>query len=123
MAARQIIVPGAQPSRDANGRSLAAYLYFYNPDTGAPKTVYADAGLSTELPFPLPSDSAGRFVPIWAEETETFDVVWTDRDNVTQQTYDDIQPLSDAILASGELAQSAADIAVDAAADATDAAA
>ncbi len=109
MAARQIIVPGAQPSRDANGRALPAFLRFYAPNTTTPKTVYQDAGLTTAHPFPLPSDAAGRFAPIWADEEEMFSVAWSDQVfDATIETFANIQPLKDALLASATLAQDAA---------------
>lgn len=113
MAARQIIVPGAMPSRDANGRALPALFRFYAPGTGStPKTVYADAGLTFAHPFPLPSDAAGRFPPIWAEEEELFDVGWSDQVfDAMIATFENIQPLKDALLASATLAQDAAAIA------------
>lgn len=115
MAARQIIVPGAMPSRDANGRSLAAFLRFYAPGTtlGVPKTVYADEALTTPHEFPLPSDGAGRWPQIWAEGDQFFDVAWSDQvhDGLID-SFTNIQPVKDALLASATLAQSAADAAV-----------
>ena len=128
MTARQIIVPGAMPSRDPNGRSLPAKLRFYTPGTGSvPKAVYTSAALTTAHPFPLVSDSGGQFPPIWAEEMEYFDVVWSRLDNdALIDGYANIRPLSDAVLASTTLAQSAADaadLAADDAADEADAAA
>lgn len=99
------------PSRDANGRALPAFLRFYAPgtSTSTPKTVYADEALTVAHPFPLPSDSGGRYPQIWADEAEYFDVAWSD------QTFDalisgftDIRPLDDALLASASLAQDAA---------------
>jgi hypothetical protein len=109
MTARQLIVPGAQPSRDANGRALPAKLYFYQPDTTTAATVYTSSALTTAHSFPILSDSAGRFEPIWADDANTFDVVWTDLNDVRQAAYDDIAPLSSAVLASASLAETAAD--------------
>lgn len=115
MAARQIIVPGAMPSRDANGRSLAGFLRFYAPGTtlGVPKTVYEDSGLTVPHDFPIASDGAGRWPQIWADEAELFDVAWSDQvhDGLIA-SYTNVQPLKDAMLASATLAQSAADAAV-----------
>jgi hypothetical protein len=131
MAARQIIVPGAMPSRDANGRSLPARLRFYQPGTVLPKTVYTTSALTTAHPFPLTSDSAGRWPQIWAEESEYFDVAWSRRDtDALIASFDDIRPLSDAVFASADiaamqagLAQAAAEAAAGFAEDAETAAA
>lgn len=110
MAARQIIVPGAMPSRDANGRALPAKLRFYLPDTTTPAVVYTTSALTTPHPFPLPSDSAGRFPQIWAADTEYFDVAWSRLDNEAFiRGFEDIRPLADAVLASVDLAESAAE--------------
>jgi len=119
MTARQIIVPGAMPSRDANGRALPAKLYFYQPDTTTPATVYTSSALSVAHSFPILSDSAGRFSPIWADDANSFDVVWTDLNDVRQAAYDDIEPLSSATLASATLAEAAADSAEASATSAT----
>lgn len=125
MAARQIIVPGAMPSRDENGRALPAFLRFYAPGTSTPKTVYTSNTLATPLAFPLPSDSAGRFPQIWAEEAEYFDVVWSDQvfDAPIGPGFSNIRPLDDALLASADIAQEAADAAEDARDDAQEIAA
>jgi hypothetical protein len=112
MTARQIIVPGAMPSRDANGRSLPAKLRFYQPDTTTPATVYTSAALTTAHPFPINSDSGGRFPPIWAEEMLTFDVAWSRFDSdALVAGYAGVRPLSDALLASATASQSSADAA------------
>lgn len=115
MAARQIIVPGAMPSRDANGRSLAGFLRFYAPGTtlGVPKTVYKDEALTVPHDFPIPSDGGGRWPQIWAEESQFFDVAWSDQvhDGLID-SFTNIQPMKDALLASATLAQTAAEQAV-----------
>ena len=111
MAARQIIVPGAMPSRDANGRSLPAKLRFYEPGTAltTPATVYADSSLSVPHTFPLLSNSAGRWPQIWADEAEVFDVAWSDQVADAQiATFTDIRPTADGVLSSLLLAQQAA---------------
>lgn len=112
MAARQIIVPGAMPSRDANGRSLAAFLRFYAPGTtlGVPKATYQDEALTVPHDYPIASNAGGRWPQIWAEEDELFDVAWSDQvhDGLVG-SFSNIKPLSDALLASATLAQSAAD--------------
>ena len=79
MVARQIIVAGAQPARDQNGRALPSKLRFYMPQTTTPAVVYADSDLTVPLAWPILSDDAGRYPQIWADEETYFDVVWTDR--------------------------------------------
>lgn len=118
MTARQIIVAGAMPSRDANGRALPAKLRFYMPQTSTPATVYADSDLTVALAWPVISDDAGRFAQIWAEEQQYFDVTWSDlaTDSLIAG-YSNIRPLSDALSASADEADAAAD-AAQAAADA-----
>lgn len=112
MAARQIIVPGAMPSRDANGRSLPALLRFYAPGTtlGVPKATYEDEALTAPHDYPIASDAGGRWPQIWAEEGEFFDVAWSDQvhDGLIG-SFTNIQPVKDALLASATLAQTAAE--------------
>lgn len=81
MPARRIIVPGAMPSRDQNGRAMPAQLRFYAPGTAldTPAVVYLNQALTTPAPWPLESDIAGRFPSIWAEASSTFDVTWSDQ--------------------------------------------
>lgn len=112
MTARQLIVAGCMPSRDANGRALPSRLRFYLPTTSTPATVYADASLAVPLAWPIISDSAGRWPQIWAEEQTYFDVVWSDLANDAQiAAFSSIRPLSDAMQASVEEATAAADAA------------
>lgn len=101
MAPRQIIVPGAFPSRDANGRVMPAKLRFYLPNTAAPATVWTDSTLTVTHPFPILSDSAGRWPQIWADESTYFDVGWSDQinDNMVA-VFEDIRGLDGAILSS-----------------------
>lgn len=58
MTARRIIVPGAMPSRDDNGRALPAILRFYEPGTARNelKPVYTDNTLNIELEQPILSN-------------------------------------------------------------------
>lgn len=119
MVARQIIVAGAMPSRDANGRALPAKLRFYLPDTTTYAVVYADSDLTTSLSQPIVSDDAGRWPQVWAEEGTYFDVAWSDLatdSNIV--TYADVRPLDDALAAGAVLADAAADAAAVSAASA-----
>lgn len=76
---------------DQNGAPMAgAKLYFYASGTSAPKTVYADAGLSTAHPQPVVADAAGLWPAIYlgagdykVEQRSAADIlVWT-QDTVT----------------------------------------
>lgn len=119
MAARQLIVPGAMPARDVNGRSLPSKFRFYEQDTSTPATIFTDATLTVAHAWPLISDSAGRWPQLWAEEGSYFDVAWSDlaTDSLIA-AYADIRPLDDGVLASTTLAEAAADAALQSAADA-----
>lgn len=113
MAARQIIVPGAMPSRDANGRALPAKFRFYMPDTTTPAVVYTDAARTIPHEFPILSDSGGRWPQIWADDAESFSVGWSDKVfDATIKTYSNVQTVKDALLASADIANAAADAAI-----------
>jgi len=114
MAARQIILPYAMPARDLNGRALASKLYFYTPGAtlNTPKTVYENVGLSVAHEFPIVSDLSGRFPPIWADEDEHYDVVWTDSQGTPQRVFDNARGLSDSLAGSAIAAQVSADAAL-----------
>lgn len=116
MAARQIIVPGAMPSRDANGRALPAKFRFYMPETSTPAVVYTDATLTTPHEFPILSDSGGRWPQIWADdEAGAYSVGWSDQVfDATIATFSNIQTAKDALLASADIANTAADAAIEA---------
>lgn len=117
MAARQIIVPGAMPSRDANGRALPAKFRFYMPGAAltTPKPVYTDATLTTPHPPDITSDAGGRWPQMWASDAEAFDVGWFRLDNGARiAAYTDVRPANDAVLASVALADAAADAAEEA---------
>lgn len=89
MVAGVLVFPGAQPSRDRNGGSVAAELRWYANGTTTPATVYADSGLTTPLPFPVESDDAGRFVLMWADVSTLFSANWATADGQSV-TYDDL---------------------------------
>ena len=120
MTARRIIVPGAMPSRDANGRALPSKLRFYEPGTATNelKAVYTDLTLSTAHGQPILSDASGYFPQFWADDAETFDVGLSDQtyDRVIK-TFVGISPADDAVLASAALSEASA-TAADASADA-----
>lgn len=121
MTARQMIVPGAMPSRDANGRNLPAKFRFYTAGTGGTVAgvVYADNTLTVPLSQPILSDSAGRWPEIWADEANSFDVGWSDQVfDETIRVFSNVSGADDAVLASVSMAQDAADQAVAAAQEA-----
>jgi hypothetical protein len=108
LTARQLIVPGAMPSRDTNGRALPAKFRFYQPGTTIPGTVYTDDTLATPHAFPIVSDGAGRWPTIWADDTHSFDVGWTDQTfDQTIGTFAGVSPADDAVLASVALSEAA----------------
>jgi hypothetical protein len=115
MTARRLIVPGAMPSRDANGRALPAKLRFYEPATAysTPAVVYTTSALDVPHAWPVLSDGAGRFPAVWADSSDTFDVAYTDQtfDRVLGGPYADLSPLADAMVASADMATAEADAA------------
>lgn len=109
MAARQIIVAGAMPARNTNGRALPSKLRFYLPDTTTPAVVYTDSDLTIPHTWPIISDDAGRWAQIWADESTYFDVVWTDLATDSNiAAYSDVRALDNAVSASADLATEAA---------------
>lgn len=117
MAAREIIVPGAMPSRDRNGRVLPGKLRFYDPGTAfsTPATIYTTSALDVAHDFPILSDASGRWPAMWADEADEFDVAWSDQVNdAPQGQWTDLSPADDAVLASVDMAQAAQDAAEDA---------
>lgn len=111
MAARQIIVPGAMPSRDRNGRVLPGKLRFYTPGTAfsTPALVYTDDTLTVAHDFPILSDAAGRWPAMWADDSDVFDVAWTDQVNdAPQGQWTDLSPADDAVLASVAMSEASA---------------
>lgn len=112
MTARPLIVPGAMPSRDANGRALAAKLRFYTPATTTYKAVYTDNTLTNQFSQPILSDSAGRWPSMWADDAQIFDAGWSDQVfDETIETFANLSPANDAVLASTAMAQGSADAA------------
>jgi hypothetical protein len=113
MTARPLIVPGAMPSRDANGRALRGLLRFFAPGTSTLKSVYSASDLVTALSQPIASDAAGRWPAMWAADTETFDAAWSDATfDQAIKTFANVSPANDAVLASVAMAQGAADAAL-----------
>lgn len=102
MAAALIFIPGAMPSFDRNGDTCVGELYFYVPGTFTPKDVYTDNTLATTLPFPVVSDGSGVFPAIWADDAESFDVVWvTIEASPRTRSLSGVQPAIDVIEAEG----------------------
>lgn len=119
MTANNIIVAGAMPSRDANGRALPAKLRFYLPSTTTPAVVYSDIDLTTPLAWPIVSDDAGRWPQIFADDATYFDVAWSDlATDANIKTLSDVRALDNNLSASADVATEAADQAQEAADDA-----
>lgn len=112
MTGRPLIIPGAMPSRDANGRVLPARLRFWVPGTNfsTPATIYSDQALTVPVYFEILSDLAGRWPQMWADDTLSFDVGWFDQVTLKQLgEWTDLSPAEDATLASVDMAQGAAE--------------
>jgi|GEM_PF-2112526 len=104
MTAGRLILDMPNPAVDRNGRPYSkAKLFFYQQGTTILQDVFTDATLTTPLVNPVVSDSAGRFAEVWGDASDTYDVKWTDANNATIYTFEDIQPLSTSpISADGE---------------------
>lgn len=85
-----------QQAFDSSGNTLAgAKLYFYVAGTSTPKNVYSDIGLNVSLPNPVVANGAGRFVPIYMDDSAykvalynaDGALIWT-ADNVYNQSID-----------------------------------
>lgn len=72
------------PSRSRNGGAAIAELRFYLNQTVTPATVYTTSALTTPHPFPLVSDDAGAFPPVWADTANSFSAAWSTDDGQTQ---------------------------------------
>lgn len=84
MAGTLFGIPLSQPV-DLNGRPLVgAKLYIYDAGTTTPVTLYADTGLSVELPNPLTADSFGRIPQFWLTDGEYYRARLTDSAGVVQ---------------------------------------
>lgn len=101
------------PSFGLDGQPVIAQLQFYENDTRDPATVYADAALSTELTWPLVSDTSGNFPAVWSPDDGLYTVVWSTNDGQTD-TWDGVSgetTANGAILAGAQTAQAAAEAA------------
>lgn len=85
-----------QQAFDGSGNTLAgAKLYFYTAGTSTPQNAYADIGLGVPLSNPVVANGAGRFVPIYLDDTAykvalydaNDNLIWT-ADNVYAQSID-----------------------------------
>lgn len=75
---------------DSNGNPVPSKLYVYDATTDAPTSVYTDAALTTAAANPLSSDSAGLFVPLYAD-VGTYRFVVTDEDANVLFEFDDYE--------------------------------
>ena len=84
-----------QQAFDSSGNTLAgAKLYFYSAGTTTPQNVYSDVGLGVPLSNPVIANGAGRFEPIYLDDT-AYKVVLCDADDNLLWTADNIynQPI------------------------------
>lgn len=62
----QTFVLPRQRELDDDAQPMAgALLYFFQTQTTTPQAVYADIGLTTQHPHPIPADSAGRWPKVY----------------------------------------------------------
>ena len=79
------------PAFNSNGAPLpGAKIAFFLSGTSTPTPIYADEGLTTQLPNPVPSDAAAKYPNIYLDETITYRVIQTDANGV--QLGDAIDP-------------------------------
>lgn len=71
--ADRLLIPGWGRALDSDGFPIAASISLFLTGTDALAPVYADEGLTTPLTNPVPSNSAGRFPAIWADESAAYD--------------------------------------------------
>lgn len=72
------------PALDSNGATISgATWYFYRTGTTTPVSVYSTSTLTTALGTSVAGDAAGRFVPIYLDESVTYRAVLKDGDGVT----------------------------------------
>lgn len=110
-----VYVPNAMPSFGLDGQPVIAQLQFYENETLTPATVYADAALSTELTWPLVSDTSGNFPAVWSPDDGLYTVVWSTNDGQSK-TWDGVNgqtTANGALLAAAQAAQVGAEAAED----------
>jgi hypothetical protein len=112
MAAGQIIIPEAMPSRDTNGRAVSSRLYFYNPGTSIQAPVFTAPDLLTQLPQPVVADAGGRWPQIWADKTHAFTVSWTGANGQLIKSYTGIVPADSYVVYDGFALQDLTNVAV-----------
>jgi len=93
MASGRLVFSGRMPAIDPDGVPYPdARMFFYVNRTTTLATVYADEALTAPLQNPVPADSSGNFVPIWADQTLLFSA---SLDSITLgkiDTIDDLAP-------------------------------
>lgn len=83
------------PALDADGQPYSkAKIYYYLDGTTTLGDIFTDASLSVPLANPLSSDSAGRFVEVWADVSVTFAARWTTSNDAMVFTFTGIAPLA-----------------------------
>lgn len=79
---------------DSNGDPLpGAKLITRVPGTTTPKATYNAPDLLNPLTNPVVADSAGRFPQMWANTGENYDLVLTDENDVTIESFEGVTAL------------------------------
>lgn len=79
---------------DSNGDPLpGAKLITRVPGTTTPKATYNAPDLLNPLTNPVIADSAGRFPQMWANTGENYDLVLTDENDVTIESFEEVTAL------------------------------
>src|SRR5690554_2021950 len=85
--------PYMQVETSAGVPVSGAKLHFYDAGTTSEITIYQDSGKVTPHANPVVADASGRFAPIYVDEA-SYKVVLKDADDVTLQTFDNINGTS-----------------------------
>ncbi len=101
-----------RPALDANALAVpGARLWFYATGTTTPQSIFADAEYVTQLTNPVVANAAGRWPPIYLDDSIAYRVVLQDRNGTTlaeadpfdgtiaDSLGDDLQTIADAAIA------------------------
>jgi hypothetical protein len=123
MAAKQLIIPGNRAFNSNGFPESGAVLKFYVTETLTPLPVYSDAALTVSAGASVTANGAGRFDPLYADETVPYRLRILDKDGAE---LDDVDPIyfgasTDATSSASQAATSATNAASSAGAAATSA--
>ena len=89
--AGRLIIEVAQPALDSNGNLInGSTLEFYDAVTFTPKAVFSSAALTTSLGSVVTA-SGGFFPEMWANDGESYRVIWKNASGAVLRTIDNIQ--------------------------------